>query len=840
MDVTENTKVKNAIDLIKNKQNSAPNAEAIPENYSIEKERIKNKILKRLQRDFGKTLGEATKNQIYKAVAMTVRDIIIDEWVENENETSTEKTLYYLSFEFLVGRTLENNLLNLGLDSLYKEVLADLGINFADISEKEADAGLGNGGLGRLAACFMDSLATLGYPAYGCGIRYEYGLFKQKIVDGYQIEMPDPWLEDGCVWEIEKPEEQVEVKFGGTVETYWENDKMKVYLKNATTVLGVPYDMPVVGYNGKIVNTLRLWSARSPKYIDMNLFSSGSYTKALEEKELAELLSKVLYPEDNHFEGKNLRLRQQYFFTSATIQWIVRSMKKKGINLSELPKHAQIHINDTHPAIAIPELMRILMDEEGMGWDESFKICTKVFAYTNHTVLSEALEKWPQDMIKTLLPRVYTIIEEIHHNNEEALKAKFGEDWGKINYMNIMSNGQISMANLCLAMCSAVNGVSALHTNILKKEVFKDYYSITPDKFKNVTNGITFRRWLNLSNPRLTDLITNTIGDGFNSNQTELKKLEKYTTDSAFVEQFASIKRANKVDLANYLQRENGIIIDPDSIFDVQIKRLHEYKRQLLNILHILYLYNKIIANPEASFYPHTFIFAAKASPGYQRAKLIIKLINSVAEKVNNDPIANKKLKVVFMENYGVSIAQKIIPATDISEQISTAGKEASGTSNMKFMLNGAVTIGTLDGANVEMSEILGNKNIYIFGLKSDEVSRIYQHGNQESKEIYSTQTEIRKVLDNLVDDSLSQDKPHLFSEIYQSLLFGDNNLPDPYMVIRDFESYAKTHEKMWKDYLKTDQWNAKAINNVANSGHFSSDRCIEEYNKKIWKLKNN
>ena len=832
LNATKITEIKELITRRKASNNSMTND-------FIEKERIKHEIDKKLQRDFGKTLADASKTQLYKAVAKTVRDRILEKWVKGEsNSGSPQKTLYYLSFEFLVGRTLGNNLLNLGLDNVYREVLTDLGIDLNEISEAEADAGLGNGGLGRLAACFMDSLATLGLPAYGCGIRYEYGLFKQKIVDGYQIEMPDPWLEDGCVWEIEKPEEQVEVKFGGTVETYWEGDRMKVYMKDATTVLGVPYDMPVVGYKGEIVNTLRLWSARSPKYIDMNLFSSGSYAKAIEEKELAELLSKVLYPEDNHFEGKNLRLRQQYFFTSATIQWIVRDLKRKGVDLYQMHKFAQIHINDTHPAIAIPELMRVLMDDEGMGWDDAFSITSKVFAYTNHTVLSEAMERWPQDMVHSLLPRVYQILDAIHHKNQEKLIAKLGEDWGKINYMNIMAYGEINMANLCLAMCHAVNGVSGLHTNILKKEVFKDYHALHPNKFRSITNGIAFRRWLNLSNPRLTELITEAIGDGFNEDQMKLKELEKFAGDKAFVERFAKIKRENKMMLASYLQKQNGIIIDPDSIFDVQIKRLHEYKRQLLNILHIMHLYNTIKENPEESFYPHTFIFAAKASPGYQRAKLIIKLINSVAEKINSDPQVSGKIKIVFMENYNVSTAQKIIPATDISEQISTAGKEASGTGNMKFMLNGALTLGTLDGANVEMHEVLGDDNIYIFGLKAHEVSRIYKTGNKESKEMYATHPEIRKVLDNLIDGSLESERPQLFADIYQSLLFGDNNLPDPYMVIRDFDSYAKTHHKMWRDYLKTDSWNAKAINNVANAGVFSSDRCIGEYNSKIWRLK--
>lgn len=801
----------------------------------IEKERIKHKIERKLHRNFGKTFADATKKQIYKAVAMTLRDQISDLWKQNEEDK--EKTLYYLSFEFLIGRSLESNLCNLHLYELYKDVLADLGISLEEIAENEADAGLGNGGLGRLAACFMDSLASLKLPAYGCGIRYEYGLFKQKIVDGYQIEMPDTWLEGGNMWEIEKAEEEVEVHFGGTLEKYWEDDKLKVYVKDSSTVLAVPYDMPVVGYDGKKINTLRLWSARSPKHLDMNLFSSGDYAKALEERDVAELLSKVLYPEDNHFEGKNLRLRQQYFFTSATIQWIVRSLKKRGINLADMPKYAQIHINDTHPAIAIPELMRVLMDDEGLSWENAEKVVKQVFAYTNHTVMSEALEKWPIEMFQKLLPRVFEILEALHHNNEETLKNKFGDDWGKINYMNIMCDGYISMANLCLAHCHAVNGVSGLHTKILKKDIFKDYYTLYPNKFKNVTNGITFRRWLNLANPKLTNLIKDSIGDGFLQDATQLKEIEKFATDPAFATRFSQIKKDNKIALSNYLMREEGIMLDPNTIYDVQIKRLHEYKRQLLNLLHIIHLCNKLQENPNMEFYPQTFIFSAKASPGYKRAKLIIKLINSVAEKVNNDPVISKKIKVIFIENYGVTKAQKIIPATDISEQISTSGKEASGTGNMKFMLNGALTIGTLDGANVEMREILGDKNIYIFGLKADEVAKIYQDGNADSKKIYTSNIHLRNVLDNLINGWVEPEHQELFAEIYQSLVFGDSNFPDPYMILRDFDAYCHTHEKMWKDYLKQEQWNEKAIINVARSGHFSSDRCIDDYNKLVWKL---
>jgi len=829
-----NFQMDEALDIIHSKQHPDPK-----EGF-IEKERIKHAIVKKLEHYYGTTLEEASKTQVYKAVAMTLRDTILDKWFQTEKENAIQqKTLYYLSFEFLIGRSMESNMLNLQVSDLYKDVLTDLGVDLTEIVDAEPDAGLGNGGLGRLAACFMDSLATLDLPAYGAGIRYEYGLFKQKIVDGYQIEMPDPWLEDGCVWEIEKPDEQVEIKFGGTPEKYWEDGRMKVYLKDATTVLAMPYDMPVVGYNTDTVNTLRLWSARSPKHIDMNLFSAGSYTKATEEKELAELLSKVLYPEDNHLEGKSLRLRQQYFFTSATMQWIVRSLKKQEINLIDMPKYAQIHINDTHPAIAIPELMRILMDEEGLGWDEAEGICRHCFAYTNHTIMSEAMERWDQNLIQSLLPRVYEILDTLNHKNEDMLKAKFGEDWGKINYMNIMADGHINMANLCLAVCHSVNGVSALHTNILKKDIFKDYNTLYPTKFKNVTNGITFRRWLNLSNPKLTRLINSAIGTEYMQDQTKLTELEKFAADPAFVDEFAKIKQYNKMQLADFIQKENGILVDPNSIFDSQIKRLHEYKRQLMNVLHIIYLYNEIKTNPNTNLYPHTFIFAAKASPGYKRAKLIIKLINTVADMVNNDPVVSKFIKVVFIENYSVTIAQKIIPATNISEQISTAGKEASGTSNMKFMLNGAVTLGTLDGANVEMSEILGKENIYIFGLKTPEVNRIYLSGNQESKEIYANNAEIHHVLDSLIDGTITSKLGNIFSDIYQALLFGDNNIPDPYMVIRDFESYAKTHDKMWKDYMKKDVWNKKAIINVARSGHFSSDRTIREYNSKIWKLKN-
>lgn len=804
------------------------------------KNKLKEEISGKLERHFGKTLSDATGRQLYKAVAMTVRDRIMDRWTQTrqQRKNNDEKMLYYLSFEFLIGRVLNENLMSLKQTQLYCEVLSELGFDLGSVEEMEPDAGLGNGGLGRLAACFMNSLASLDYPAYGCGIRYEYGLFRQKIVDGYQIELPDPWLEDGNVWEIERPEEQVEVYFGGTVSTYTENGTLKFYVNDAAKVIAVPYDMPLLGYDTNTVNTLRLWSARSPKQIDLDLFSHGNYAKAIEEKELTEVLSKILYPEDKHTEGKVLRLRQQYFFTSATIQWIIRDFKASGKNLADLYKYVQIQINDTHPAIGIPELMRILMDEEGFGWDEAWDITTKTFAYTNHTVMSEALEKWTVNIMQKQLPRIYLIIEEINRRLVEDLQSRFGNDWGKINYLSVIAYDYIHMANLCVVGSHSVNGVSALHTEILKQDLFKDFYSMMPDKFINMTNGITHRRWLLGANPELAKLICEAIGDGFIKNPEKLSDLAPFAKDNAFCESFERVKLEKKKRLSNYIFEESCLKTDPSSIFDTQAKRLHEYKRQLMNVLHILYLYNQILENPSGNYEPHTFIFAAKASPGYHRAKLIIKLINSVAEAISHNKAVSDKLKVVFIENYGVTLAEKIIPATEISQQISTAGKEASGTGNMKFMMNGALTIGTLDGANVEMTERVGRDNIYIFGLNSNEVSKIYQTGNKISREAYSHNISIRKVLDRLIDGSLVADKPKIFNELYNALLFGDNGFPDPYMVLADFESYRDTMAKMSNDYKNKRLWNEKAILNIAASGYFSSDRTINEYNEHIWKLR--
>ncbi len=816
-------------------------AETKKKKLNSEETALKKEIVGKVERHFGKTLEEATPKMIYTACALTARDKIMEKWSKSHKAIKRDgnKKLYYLSFEFLMGRLLSTNILNLMLTDEYKNVLNDLGYSINDVAELENDAGLGNGGLGRLAACFIDSLTTLDLPAYGCTIRYEYGLFKQKIVDGYQTELPDPWLEDGNVWEIPRPEETVEVKFGGQVYTDWYDGKFSFRYENSHTILAMPYDVPLCGYDSKIVNKLRLWSAKSPESFDMMAFNSGNYVRAIEEKQLAEVISKVLYPEDNHNEGKELRLKQQYFLVSATLQWIVREFKdRNGSDFSKMPEKIVIHINDTHPTLAIPELMRILMDNEGLGWDEAWEIVTHVFAYTNHTVLSEALEKWPVDMFKTVLPRIYMIVDEMNRRLMEYLNVVYPNDPGKHKYMAILADNQVFMANVCLATCFAVNGVSKLHTDILVNDIFADYYRLNTGKFHAITNGITFRRWIMNCNPALSELITKTIGKGWTKNADELKKLAEFATDKKFAEEFGAIKRANKAVLAEYIKENNNIDVNPDSIFDVQSKRLHEYKRQLMNILHIMAEYNRLVENPNLDYYPKTYIFGAKAAPGYKRAKLIIKLINAVAEKVNNDSRIQGKIKVVFLENYSVSIAEKLIVAADISEQISTAGKEASGTGNMKFMLNGAITIGTLDGANVEMLEQVGEDNIYIFGLKADEVAaKVRYNDNTEVQNIYSQNTELRKVLDQLIDGTYANESTQLFRDLYQTLVFGDYGYADNYMVLRDFAEYMETQRDLSELYKDRDKWLEKAIMNTAMSGFFASDRTIKEYNEKIWKL---
>ena len=817
------------------KKSSISNSE-----YKKRKEFIKSEIAGKIRRYFGKTVEQANLKEIYNAVSFTIRDEIMEKWIayKQDADKKSQKELYYLSFEFLMGRAMGNNLMNMLETDLYRDALKELNVSLEEIEEQENDAGLGNGGLGRLAACFLDSLTNLELPAYGCGIRYEYGLFRQKIVDGYQIEMPDPWLQGGNVWDIARPEDTKEIHFGGRIEEYMEDGKLKFRHVDYNTVIAEPYDMPITGFNTETVNTLRLWKACSPEVIDMSEFNRGDYAKASENKELAEVISKVLYPEDNHYEGKLLRLKQQYFFVSATIQWIISKHKQKNLPMQSIPELVQIHINDTHPTIAIPELMRILMDEEGLGWDEAWSIVGKTFAYTNHTILCEALEKWPMEMVDKLLPRLGQIIHEIDRRQREYLWERFPGDFGKVDYMAVISQGQVSMANLCLTACHSVNGVAALHTEILKKETFKDYYSIYPYKFKNMTNGVTFRRWLYKANPNLSNLICESIGDGWVKDYKQLDKLTPFADDAAFRKKFADIKHENKERLAKYILDNNGIVVDPNSMFDVQIKRLHEYKRQLLKAMHIIYNYIKITeGNGDFNVQPTTYIFAAKAAPGYHMAKLIIKFINDVASVVNNDPRTKDLMKVVFIENYSVSSAEKIVAAADLSEQISTASKEASGTGNMKLMLNGALTIGTMDGANVEIREQVGDDNIFIFGLSSQEVLNIYASGKSPSSEIYATNPVIKRVVDTLIDGTFNAET-NLFYDIYRSLVIGDNGFADNYLLLPDFESYLEANGEVKEKYRNKDAWVRSAVMNTAKAGFFSSDRTIDDYNREIWHLR--
>ena len=806
-------------------------------------EALKQEIIGKVGRHFGKVMEEATPHMIYAACALTVRDKIMEKWAVSHKTVKEEnsKKLYYLSFEFLMGRLLSTNILNLMKTEEYQHVLADLGYTLPEIAEMENDAGLGNGGLGRLAACFIDSLTTMDLPAYGCTIRYQDGLFRQKIVDGYQTELPDGWLEKGNAWEISRPDEAVEVKFGGHVETYWDNGRMVINYKDADTILAMPYDVPLVGYDSKIINKLRLWGASVPMDVNDTFFRQDTFEKVMSNKVLARQISGILYPDDTTEDGKKLRLRQQYFLVSATLQWILKEFEERnGADWAKLPDRIVIHINDTHPTLAIPEMMRLLMDEKGLGWEEAWEITTHVFAYTNHTVMSEALEKWNVDMFRSIVPRIYQIVEEINRRLMERLEAFYPGDKGKHDWMAVIAHNQVNMANLCLASCFAVNGVSQLHTDILKRDIFKDYYMMDQSRFHAITNGITFRRWIANCNPELTALIDETIGTGWLKDSEKLAELAKYADDKDFQAKFYAIKRKNKLALAEYIKEHNGIDVNPDSIFDVQCKRLHEYKRQMMNILHILAEYNRIVSdnNYRVSYYPKTYIFGAKAAPGYRRAKLIIKLINSIGDMINNDPRVEDKIKVVFIENYGVSIAEKIVTAADVSEQISTAGKEASGTGNMKFMLNGAVTIGTLDGANVEMKEQVGDENIYIFGLVTEEVdARLKYAGNDEVKTIYSQNSVLRHALEQLIDGSIIPGNTSIFQDLYQTLLFGDYGYPDTYMVIRDFDAYMQTHAKISEDYQNKEKWVKMAIMNTAMAGFFSSDRTIGEYNEKIWHL---
>ena len=787
-----------------------------------------------------KTIEEASPLDIYIGVAYGLKDYIIDQWIatHKEYEKQDVKTVYYLSMEFLTGRALGNIIINLTARKEIKEAIAELGLDLNTIEDQEPDAALGNGGLGRLAACFLDSLATLGYPAYGCGIRYRYGMFKQEIRDGYQVEVPDNWLVHGNPFEVRREEYACEVKFGGY--TRWVNDKdgnKRVELDGYRSVRAIPYDLPIVGYGNNIVNTLRIWDAEPIQHFVLDSFNKGDYIKATEEENLAKNIVEVLYPCDDHYAGKELRLKQQYFFVSASVQTAIKKYLDTHEDIKKLHEKVVFQLNDTHPTICVAELMRILMDVYDLSWDEAWEITTKATAYTNHTIMAEALEKWPVDLFSNLLPRCFEIIEEINRRFVEEIRKRFPDDEGKVSRMAIVWDNQIRMANLAICAGFSVNGVAKLHTEILEKQELKDFYDMMPEKFNNKTNGITQRRFLLHGNPLLADWVTSKVGDGWTTNLSVIKGIEKYVDDNLCQQEFINIKYKNKVRLANYIKEHNGIEVDPHSIFDVQVKRLHEYKRQLLNILHIMYLYNNIKDYPDRPFYPRTFIFGAKAAAGYRRAKLTIKLINSVADIINNDKSINGKIKVVFIENYCVSNAEIIFAAADVSEQISTASKEASGTGNMKFMLNGALTLGTMDGANVEIVEEVGRENAFIFGLSSDEVINYEKNGGYNPSEIINNDMDLRKVLMQLINGTYAPDDPDRFRELYDSLLTDYYGTPDRYFILKDFASYAKAQQEVEKAYNDPLGWARKAMLNVANVGKFSSDRTIEEYAKEIWKL---
>lgn len=807
----------------------------------INKEDFKKQLVENLRILSRKTIDNASNENIYQALVFTIRDLVSDKWISTHDTYNKEdcKIVYYLSMEFLMGRFLGNAVLNMSMYDGVKEALDELGIDFNMLEDTERDPGLGNGGLGRLAACFLDSLSTLELPAYGCGIRYHYGIFEQKIENGYQIEKPDDWLENGDMWGVKRQEYSVEVKFGGNVVPVKKEDGTYGFVQeNYQSIIAVPYDYPVVGYNNNTVNTLRLWDAEAKTKINLKDFNEGNHFKAIEEENAAKTLSEVLYPADENYQGKELRLRQQYFFISATVQRVIEKFKEKHSDFSKLPDLVAFQLNDTHPSVTVAELMRILVDENDLPWEEAWKITQKCCAYTNHTIMSEALEKWPIELFSRLLPRIYMIVEEINKRYCELLIARFGNNPEKITNMAIIADGQIRMAYLAIVGSHSVNGVAALHTEILKNQELKDFYDIYPERFNNKTNGITQRRWLGHANPDLSKFITNTIGDKWYTDLDELKKLVPYSKDSAFMDKFMNIKHENKIKLSNYLKATTGINIDPNSIFDIQVKRLHEYKRQLMNILHVLSLYNKLKVNPGLDITPRTFIFGAKAAASYKRAKLIIKLINSVADVVNNDKTINGKLKVVFAENYRVSLAEKLIPAADVSEQISTASKEASGTGNMKFMLNGAITLGTLDGANVEIKEEVGDDNIFIFGLKAEEVIKLQKDNTYNPWHIYNMNQDVRMVLTQLINGSLDKDT-ELFRELYESLLNGyHGSRADEYFVLEDFDAYAKAQNEVDKAYKDKKRWAEMAIINTAKSGKFSSDRTIKQYADEIWNLK--
>ena len=810
-------------------------------NEMFKKEAFKKSVKDNVKFLYRKTIEEATQEQIFQAVSYTVKDVIIDNWLATQKayEEQDPKIVYYMSMEFLMGRALGNNLINLCAYGEVKEALEELGFDLNCIEDQEPDPALGNGGLGRLAACFLDSLATLNYAAYGCGIRYHYGMFKQKIENGYQIEVPDNWLKNGYPFELRRPEYAKEVHFGGYVRVEYDPEKggNKFIHEGYQAVKAIPYDMPITGYDNDVVNTLRIWDAEPIVDFELDSFDKGDYKKAVEQENLARNIVEVLYPNDNHYAGKELRLKQQYFFVSASLQAAIAKYKKKHDDIHKLYEKVTFQMNDTHPTVAVAELMRILMDEEGLGWDEAWEVTRKSVAYTNHTIMSEALEKWPIELFSRLLPRVYQIIEEINRRFILEIQAKYPGNYEKIKKMAIIYDGQVKMAHLAIAAGYSVNGVARLHTEILKNQELKDFYEMMPEKFNNKTNGITQRRFLLHANPLLADWITEHIGPDWVTDLPQLKKLAVYADDEKALQEFMNIKFKNKERLAKYILEHNGVEVDPHSIFDVQVKRLHEYKRQLLNILHVIYLYNQIKMHPEMEFYPRTFIFGAKASAGYATAKKIIKLINSVADVVNNDASINGKIKVVFIENYRVSNAEWIFAAADVSEQISTASKEASGTGNMKFMLNGAPTLGTMDGANVEIVEEVGAENAFIFGLSSDEVINYENNGGYDPNVIYNTDEEIRQVLMQLINGTFSNDT-ELFRDLYDSLLNTKNtDRADRYFILADFRSYADAQKRVEAAYRDEKGWAKKALLNTACSGKFTSDRTIQEYVDDIWHL---
>ena len=809
---------------------------------NFDKAEFQKKVKNNVKRLYRKTIEEATEQQRFQAISYAVKDEIIDRWFATQAQYKKDdpKIVYYMSMEFLMGRALGNNLINMTCYKEVREALEEMGINLNAIEDEEPDAALGNGGLGRLAACFLDSLASLGYAAYGCGIRYRYGMFKQKIENGYQVETPDNWLKEGNPFEFRRDEHAKEVRFGGNirVELDEKTGRYQYIQENYESVLAIPYDMPIVGYNNNLVNTLRIWDAKAITEFHLDKFDRGEYEKAIEQENLAKTIVEVLYPNDNHYAGKELRLKQQYFFISASLQELIAKYKRDHDDIRKLYEKVTIQMNDTHPTVSVAELMRLLMDEEGLEWDEAWEITTKTVAYTNHTIMAEALEKWPIDLFKRLLPRVYQIVEEIDRRFVAEIRAKYPGNEEKVRKMAILYDGQVKMAHLAIAAGYSVNGVAALHTEILKKQELKDFYEMMPQKFNNKTNGITQRRFLLHGNPLLADWVTEHIGDGWITDLSQMAKLKPLADDEKARKEFMDIKYQNKVRLAEYILKHNGVEVDPNSIFDVQVKRLHEYKRQFLNILHVMYLYNQIKDHPEMSFYPRTFIFGAKAAAGYRRAKQTIKLINSVADVINNDASINGKLKVVFIEDYRVSNAELIFAAADVSEQISTASKEASGTGNMKFMLNGAPTLGTMDGANVEIVEEVGMENAFIFGLSSDEVINYENNGGYNPVDIYMNDADIKRVVDQLVDGSYANGDTELYRDLYNSLLNTySSDRADTYFILKDFRSYAEAQKRVEDAYRDQDRWAKMALLNTASCGKFTSDRTIQEYVDEIWKL---